>query len=407
MNTITSRIVTVLLALFLVVYSAYQVYRFIYNPYKTEMAKIYELNTSFSINGVVFREERPIDTATGTAILDYIVPDAAKVGVTTVIAKEYNNEQVVKLAKELALVDEELLALRNTGTGEMVILPSGDALSGQIYEQLGNVVDMSSDGMVEGTSHIKIAIQQIINKRQLAIGRLDDLDNRIEQLTLRKAALEEAIGESQGTITAGASGYFSHFTDGHEEDFTPSFIKDESADELMSMVTKPISVAGNNGIGKIVTDYDWYMVAVITPKEAEHISVGRLLNVTLNEGVGSSRVQMVVENILLTQTEGKLLLVLKSATINAQVLSLRTTSASINTGSIRGIWVNSKAIRFVDGVQGVFVKRPGEVIFKPIQIIYEGQGFVLCNANYTHEEELNLFDEIVIGGKDLYDHKPI
>ena len=44
----------------------------------------------------------------------------------------------------------------------------------------------------------------------------------------------------------------------------------------------------------------------------------------------------------------------------------------------------------------------GTVVFKTINVIYEGPGYVICKWERGVKTALQLFDEVVIEGSDLY-----
>jgi hypothetical protein len=69
--------------------------------------------------------------------------------------------------------------------------------------------------------------------------------------------------------------------------------------------------------------------------------------------------------------------------------------------------VGSAAVRFVDGQKGVYVIQGKQVIFKPIRTLYEKENFVLCEPTGDAKRALRLFDQVIVGGTDLYDGKTI
>ena len=70
--------------------------------------------------------------------------------------------------------------------------------------------------------------------------------------------------------------------------------------------------------------------------------------------------------------------------------------------------VSSSAIRF-DGEQnmGVFILDRGEVKFRKIEVVYEGNGYVIAKWYKGENGKLQLFDEVFTAGSDLYAGKVI
>ena len=61
----------------------------------------------------------------------------------------------------------------------------------------------------------------------------------------------------------------------------------------------------------------------------------------------------------------------------------------------------------MDGQIGVYVTTGYDIRFKPIEVLYQGDGYQICNINYNAENGLNMFDQVVVKGTDLYDGKPL
>ena len=60
----------------------------------------------------------------------------------------------------------------------------------------------------------------------------------------------------------------------------------------------------------------------------------------------------------------------------------------------------------VNGATGVYVMQGSTVKFKPVNILYTGDNYVICEKNETGDTgKLRLYDEVIEKGKDLYDGK--
>ncbi len=66
-----------------------------------------------------------------------------------------------------------------------------------------------------------------------------------------------------------------------------------------------------------------------------------------------------------------------------------------------------KALRYNENDErGVFIVRGDSLVFKKVNVVYWGEGYVICSQE-TDDDYLKLYDEIVTEGKDLYDGKVI
>ena len=92
-------------------------------------------------------------------------------------------------------------------------------------------------------------------------------------------------------------------------------------------------------------------------------------------------------------------------------MNLRVTQVEVRFKSITGLRVSDSAIRFNGTQKGVYIVLGEKLVFRPITVIYEDVGFVLCRENDpeymsgTVYTGLQQFDEVVIGGTQLYNDK--
>ena len=69
---------------------------------------------------------------------------------------------------------------------------------------------------------------------------------------------------------------------------------------------------------------------------------------------------------------------------------------------------SSSAIRFMGAQKGVYTVLGNKLVFRPVTVIHEDQGFVLCRENDTeYSVPLEQFDEVVIEGTGLYNDKQL
>ena len=73
--------------------------------------------------------------------------------------------------------------------------------------------------------------------------------------------------------------------------------------------------------------------------------------------------------------------------------------------SYKGFKIDSDALRIVDDEYGVYVLSAQRVIFKPVEILYSNDDFLIVDAAGTGSRALTSKDEVIIGGKDLYNGK--
>ena len=177
-------------------------------------------------------------------------------------------------------------------------------------------------------------------------------------------------------------------------------------DDLARLMNTPVKT-NSTRVGKLMLGHNWYFAAAVPEEEVSKYREGALVTLDFHLS-GTSPVEAVVWNVNKDQEKGGAVVVFRSDYINEALVNLRTAQADVKFKSISGLRVSSSAIRF-EGIQkGVYIIRGEKLAFRPVDVLYEGAGFVVCReANPEAEPDcLQQYDDVVIEGAQLYDGKP-
>ena len=87
---------------------------------------------------------------------------------------------------------------------------------------------------------------------------------------------------------------------------------------------------------------------------------------------------------------------------------IRKADCRLITTTYSGLKVSNDALRVVDGQEGVYVLVGQKIVFKPVEVIYSSDDFTLVSSSgSTGSRVLKENDEVVVGGKDLFDGKVV
>ena len=99
--------------------------------------------------------------------------------------------------------------------------------------------------------------------------------------------------------------------------------------------------------------------------------------------------------------------ILRTSHMVPELLMVRNPSVQISFTSYTGLRVPVSAKRYEGQQVGVYVLDGDVIRFKTINIIYENNEFMLCGANPDLDRPLELYDQVIVEGNDLYDGKPV
>ena len=399
------KFMAVLLSVFLVIYAGYQAWTFFYTPYKTEIAVTYSVNEAIHVNGIAVRTETVIEDQYGGSV-SYIHEDAARVLKNKPVAYAHASSDTVKKMERAEELEKEIGLLEEASNGVSQLYGSSEFIN----DQIGNAVSAYAGAIAKGNysdfSAIKDSLLLSVNKKTSITGEANKFEERIALLKAEYDELQNEINSDEAnTVTSPKTGYFISSVDGFEELITKENLFEKSVSEIEEIINQEVAVSEEK-IGKIADNYKWYYVISVSPEDAEKFSIGRKVSVNF-DGLEDSLKLEIYEKIE-DETSENIIIVLLSQNFTPEVASLRQVSADIVFGTISGLRISSDSVRFDEQQQmGVFILDRSEVKFRAVDIIYSGNGYNVVKWNQGTKNALQLFDEVFVGGNDLYVGKVI
>ncbi len=395
----------VLILLFIVFVSI--VYNFRNRGVATETALLSDAVFSEEIQGVFIREEVPV-TYSGNGVLSYKTADGGKVGKGTVIADVYPDDEQITRNREIAQLEHELAILekiQNPGTLESAQPAS---LSGNISESYRTLIysrDMKDyaslrnelENLVVGMSTYQIITQQVTG-----------FDQQIIDLNASLAELKAAAAAPVETVKANESAYFVSYCDGYEAEFSPDKL-DRLTIEQISSVTDGKSDEPSI-VGKMIRGYSWYIAGIIDNSRKLY-NIGDSIGICFDSSDEVYDVQ--IKDIRDEGNPAKSIIILECNQFNEDFVDHRVERCKLINGSYSGLKVPREAIRFDDveqdvldengqvtgtavvNTKGVYIMKGEQVMFKKLDVIYEGSGYVLSKVHENDSSYLALYDDIL------------
>ncbi|MCC8131708.1 MAG: hypothetical protein LIO72_08240 [Ruminococcus sp.] len=360
----------------------------------TEDATLFTTTKSLSFTGVIVRDESLVYTSyLGDGVLTYDIDDGSRVSNGSSIAKIYNSYTQIYNRHEIEKLEEEIEALekaQDNGTTDYV---QPEFISTQISEQYKEIIaDIKTQDFEELNSE-RVDLLKLMCILNVSSNVESDYTDRISVLTERLNNLEVSLVNAVATVTASSSGYFTSVVDGYESDLTTDGISDLTVDEINAIIASPQkeTTISSNVIGKLFSDYKWQMVGVIYTDD--RYFVNETLEMTFTSD--GKTYTVTVESITATGNGNEAIIVLSCDQMDETVAASRVVDVEIEFGTYTGIKVSRSAIRFQNGQKGVYVVSGGQTAFKLIDVIYEGDDYVLSSVT-SDDSYLSLYDSVLL-----------
>ena len=390
-SSATIKVMTVLLSLFVVVMVAYQVYYHFNEKRDTVEAELYTYNDNVTGRGVFVRDETVI-TYSGGGVLEYKYADASKVSKGSTVANVYESEKDILNVGRIAQLEDriaELTRAEQPGTTDYI---QPESLKSQIDAKYKLLISASIDNDFETVKKYENEISQIMSIYNLVTNATDSYEGAVSSLKSELKKLKKEVKKPKEKIDATDTGYFVSYADGYEATLTKEKCVNLTKQQILDIVEGNDHVAKPpNSAGKLLKDYSCKILMVID--NDERVVSGLYIKAMLS---ASKEAYNVYIDSVKDAGDGQSIVILSCDSLDAALVSERVQRIELVFDDYTGLKVPREAIRFNDKKEkGVYVILGQDVQFKKIDIIYEGDDYVL-SKNTSNEDYLLLYDQILL-----------
>ena len=397
------RVFAVVLILALVfIYAVYLVAKLVQNSTNTFMVTNGKISQEESDIGYIIREETVVKGQNYKNGMVKIKNEGEKVAKGDSVFRYYSSGEE-ELKNKIAELDVEIQSLMQN---EKSSFPSDvKLLESQIEKELDSIYGVNNAQKIQ---EYKKNINSYITKK----AKISSPSNsRLKELLSQREEYENRLTSDSENVNAPESGIVSYRVDGLEsvlttEDFTKfnkSFLQD------LKLKTGQ-TVASNEEVGKIINNYQCYIVFNSNTNEAKNSKVGDTIKIRVQN---SDTLKASVENIIDEDDESKTITV-KITNDVEKLIAYRKISFDIIWWDAEGFRIPNEAIKEENGLSYVVRNRNGYYNKMLVKILKQNDEYCIVRQYKTEElEELGftssqiysmrniaLYDEIVLNPTD-------
>lgn len=416
------------IALFLVILTLFVGHRFYLNHVfglKTEVALKGTINKSVYTDGFIIRKETEIVNNIGSSV-NFLLNDGEKINKGGVIAQIYKNESNNLQQKELDKIDKEIANLESLENDKNKISTNLTSLDKRIHQDLKSLFDCVNEEDYQDLPKNREDLICLMNERQALVDKTYSFSERIEDLKNQREKIKIEPNEKLGTIVASEAGYFVGNTDGFENIVDYDAAKSISSSQLKDLLKA--KEKNTDAVAKIVNLSYWYVACNVKKDSIKSVQVGDTISFTLMS-VNLEKIPATVVAINADNNSSEACIVLKCNYLNKDILNLRKENIRLDFSEHAGLKINKKAIHekaasktvknengeketVEKKIQGVYVIKNKQLVFKQIIITFADEDYVICKEKPDEDElfsdqYLEQYDEIVIRGADLHEGKKV
>ncbi|MBE6766826.1 MAG: hypothetical protein E7550_04470 [Ruminococcaceae bacterium] len=396
-----SKIVTLLLVAVFLVYFIHQMIS-IFMPLTTGTAVYYEAFDGINTTGTIVRNETLL-ASDAQGVKYFVVGDGEKVSKDGVIADIYETQEQAQKRTDLKNLEKQIESISEVQAYNNTSAIDLDLLNGKIDEALLSLMTSCRNGVYTDSEVKTQELLKLLNRKKIAIGEEADFSAALASLKSSYESLKASAPVAKNSIKSTLSGYFVSTADGYEEVLTAQNILSLTPEKMAALEPGEVS---QHIVGKIVSDYTWYVACTVPLEKSAAFKVGDTvkLRTTLKS---ATEITSTVAAINLG-SDSDALMVFACQNMNGDLATVRTLPLTIVTGEYEGLRVSNQAVRVVGGKTGVYVISGMQAKFVEIEIIRTVGEFTLCKPNEDSSASgLRLYDEVIEKGRNIYDGKII
>ena len=406
------------LTVLVVVYFGLQSVQYFSDPLATSLAYTYQVTDGQDLSGYVIRKEQVLPDDTN-GLLQLRRTEGERVSVGGTIAAVYADQASLDMQSEIEAVElqiEQLKYAKEASVGAEATVK----LDAQILRSMRSLRTTLAEDRLDLAEDVGAELRAQVLKRDYNSDDTVDLDAQLQELQGQLKSLKGQAANSTRRIKAPVSGLYSAVVDGYETLLTPETALTLTPSQLAGLRPDP---AVSSAVGKLILGDEWYYAAAMRTEDAQALRElekdGRKLQLQFAKSIDQLlpvRIHAVGE-----EENGRCVVIFRGRTHLAQLTLLRQQSARIISRGVKGIRVPKEALHATEtrldretGEQirekqsGVYCVVGKEAWFKPVEVLYNGDGFLLVEPTAEKEEDLlRPGDQVIVTAKGLYDGKVV
>lgn len=390
-----------LFALAIICELCYQFYDSVYESVETLDAVKKSLCKTADGIGYIVRDEKAVDIAPDGGCM-YLARDGEKVNKGQTVAAVYDETKAdAETIDRINRLNDEINCLTQAQTlaGGYSVVSVETAIEGLRMQ----IAAAASAGDAKKASETADELSVMLAVSEIVHGKVKNYKQRITDVTAERDQLITSLGTVKSEISSPLTGFFYSRADGYEEAVIPDSLDEITFDECDRAFLSVKSEDNRRNVSacKTVSSFKWYVICMVDADEAVRFVTGKEYTVFL----GQTKTQMELYRSIESGDGKRLALIFESDVIPAEFDFARLQSVSVVCEETEGYEIPAEAVRYVNGVPGVYVLRGSVVEYREIKSVHSENGMFFSEDGFEASKgqtALSFYDLIIVRGKELY-----
>ncbi len=367
---------------------------------KTDCVESFEMQAYLSLS------ERKISDGVyeDGMLLEHVSGKSSRVSIGDTVVRLYSKESDASLVNRIYELKEKIAFCEKVS--EYSSRQSAEQLKTQIEKHENDILSASDLGKKnELRAEYEVLLAAYAAKMDTSVNYSEVIKGYQNEMSSAYSALGKAKAEYKSDVNGA---YFAE-CDGYEAMFSDSDIVSGDLDLLYGGVTDRVPSGEAGKLGKVADMNTWRLVCATDRDTSLRIVKGNRLDVTL--GSSGKTYRLTVDRVISEKGRDEAVIIFSSSLMLDCNDYAHFQTVSVTLSSTEGYKIPISAIRYENGVSGVYVLRGSLVRYRQVDIIGGGDGYVIVATSVSSVADglsaLNRYDRIIVRGQNLYDRKVI
>ena len=380
---------------------------------ETMVAEDGNLEDVIKADGIIVKDEKVYNASVGGSVT-YYYEDGAKIKEGQLVADLNTDTNSADINKQIAEIQAAINSKKNSLSNSVTAMPLETLVT---YEN-----EIQSSILNNELSSMYNLVGQLNTNSDIKYfeGSFEQYD--IEQLESMKQNLASSISTHKVPYYSGMAGYITYKIDGLEEEYkfenvinmTPS--STVKKDYSLSDKKQSESVIENEGIFKIIKNFDYYIAATVDNEKAKLFEEKKFIKTRILTDGTQHEVWGYIEKINYGSEESVLILYFDDYFY--KIYDKRYIDLELITDIYEGLKISIKTLVDLNEQKGVYVQDASNIIkFFPVEILGKNEEFaIISTGKFVGEHDrrtitineqvyptVKIFDKIILNPENVYD----
>ncbi|MBQ1225771.1 MAG: hypothetical protein IIX75_01635 [Clostridia bacterium] len=367
---------------------------------ETSEAEVIEMKAYMSVDEQVIPDSEYVD---GVSI-EYVTGKTSKVSAGDTVVRLYSSSDADSLISQLEYLSERLDFCKR----------ANDYASKYSVARLNELIDKTENALLSAKgnsdkSKIRQEYEVLLAARSSKMTSSVDYPSIISNYQKEIKDIYSRLGKAKKEYKSTLNGvYFSH-CDGYESKITRTDAASSDFQTLLDGVCGDALPKEAGKLGKFVNLNSWYLICATDKTSTYYMRTGDTLDVVL--GNSGRTYKMSVQRVITERESDKAVIVFSSDKMLESEDYEHYQNVKVVLKNHKGYKLPITAVRYENGVCGVYVLRGSLVKFRRVEILLAGDGYVIVTGESIKESEgispLSKYDRVIVRGQNLFDGKVI